>query len=161
MYCLGCSYELRGLEGRVCPECGRGFDPGDRATFRPHERQLGVERCLEGALIGVSASMLLANVGVHVMLIAARVSLGRWPHRGGADDPKGIAGIGVLYVLIAILLNAAIFAVFPAVTLAIALAVHRAWGRLKRSVLLGLVLWLSGFALWWWDPAQAWYWYHD
>lgn len=32
--CLGCGYSLRGLPRPVCPECGRGFDPSDPATFR-------------------------------------------------------------------------------------------------------------------------------
>src|SRR5438874_5752286 len=25
--CGGCGYDLRGIDTRVCPECGRGFDP--------------------------------------------------------------------------------------------------------------------------------------
>ncbi|HWB19256.1 MAG TPA: hypothetical protein VG711_03065 [Phycisphaerales bacterium] len=32
MRCLGCNYELKGLAENRCPECGRGFDPGDPAT---------------------------------------------------------------------------------------------------------------------------------
>lgn len=32
--CLGCGYALRGLEGGVCPECGRPFDPADPLTYR-------------------------------------------------------------------------------------------------------------------------------
>lgn len=31
--CLGCRYQLRGLENPVCPECGRRFSPDDRRTF--------------------------------------------------------------------------------------------------------------------------------
>ena len=31
--CLNCRYLLRGLENPVCPECGRRFDPEDRATY--------------------------------------------------------------------------------------------------------------------------------
>ena len=31
--CLGCGYSLRGLVVARCPECGRGFDPGDAATY--------------------------------------------------------------------------------------------------------------------------------
>ena len=34
MFCLGCSYNLRGLPEPRCPECGRPFDPGDSRTFR-------------------------------------------------------------------------------------------------------------------------------
>ncbi len=36
--CLGCGYSLRGLPKPVCPECGRGFDPADQATFRDTSR---------------------------------------------------------------------------------------------------------------------------
>lgn len=32
--CLECSYALRELEEWRCPECGRGFDPGDSSTYR-------------------------------------------------------------------------------------------------------------------------------
>jgi hypothetical protein len=34
VYCLRCNYDLGGLPEPRCPECGRGFDPGDPATFR-------------------------------------------------------------------------------------------------------------------------------
>jgi hypothetical protein len=27
--CLGCGYSLRGLSGKLCPECGRAFDPAN------------------------------------------------------------------------------------------------------------------------------------
>lgn len=32
--CRGCGYALRGLTGRVCPECGVGFDTAKRTSFR-------------------------------------------------------------------------------------------------------------------------------
>lgn len=31
--CLGCGYALRELTTNTCPECGRGFDPGDPSTM--------------------------------------------------------------------------------------------------------------------------------
>jgi hypothetical protein len=31
--CLGCNYPLRGLPENRCPECGRVFDPNNRATM--------------------------------------------------------------------------------------------------------------------------------
>jgi hypothetical protein len=33
-YCLKCGYNLRGLTGRRCPECGSYFDPANGKTFR-------------------------------------------------------------------------------------------------------------------------------
>jgi hypothetical protein len=40
MFCKKCGYVLVGLESRVCPECGRTFDPANRRTFaaRPPRR---------------------------------------------------------------------------------------------------------------------------
>ncbi len=32
--CLDCDYALRGLLSNVCPECGRGFDPAVRSTYK-------------------------------------------------------------------------------------------------------------------------------
>lgn len=31
--CLDCRYALAGVAARLCPECGRAFDPGDRLSF--------------------------------------------------------------------------------------------------------------------------------
>lgn len=42
--CLGCGYALRGLEGHVCPECGRAFDPSDKSTYREPGRPIGWRR---------------------------------------------------------------------------------------------------------------------
>ena len=33
IFCLRCRYELRGLTSRVCPECGRPFNPERSDTF--------------------------------------------------------------------------------------------------------------------------------
>lgn len=42
-FCRGCGYALIGLESRQCPECGRGFDPGNPRTFarRPPRGWMG------------------------------------------------------------------------------------------------------------------------
>ena len=32
-FCVRCGYPLDGLPRAVCPECGRGFDPGDTRTY--------------------------------------------------------------------------------------------------------------------------------
>jgi hypothetical protein len=38
LHCRRCGYSLKGLTGRVCPECGRGFDPSDPGTVRTSEQ---------------------------------------------------------------------------------------------------------------------------
>jgi hypothetical protein len=42
IFCKGCGYALVGLQSTQCPECGRGFDLGNRRTFarRPPRRAL-------------------------------------------------------------------------------------------------------------------------
>lgn len=35
---MGCGYSLRGLPSAVCPECGRGFEPSDPASYRDPTR---------------------------------------------------------------------------------------------------------------------------
>lgn len=37
-YCDKCGYDLRGLPGPHCPECGHPFDPTDPDTFRVARR---------------------------------------------------------------------------------------------------------------------------
>lgn len=43
-YCKGCGYSLFGLESRICPECGRAFDPANRRTFAQKPRHWGWRR---------------------------------------------------------------------------------------------------------------------
>lgn len=33
MYCKQCWYDLRGIDSRTCPECGRGFQPEIPSTY--------------------------------------------------------------------------------------------------------------------------------
>jgi len=55
--CLNCGYILDGLPESRCPECGRGFDPGDPATYLT-KRESG------------RPFLALAFLGVVLMLIA-------------------------------------------------------------------------------------------
>lgn len=54
--CLGCGYLLRDLPNPICPECGRGFDPLDEATYDAHpvrrRRRRRIRSMIIGAVIG-------------------------------------------------------------------------------------------------------------
>ena len=38
MCCHDCRYDLRQLDSRTCPECGRAFDPDDPHSWRDEAR---------------------------------------------------------------------------------------------------------------------------
>lgn len=44
MRCVDCGYDLVGLDGFKCPECGRPFDPEDETSFRSGRRRRRRER---------------------------------------------------------------------------------------------------------------------
>jgi len=63
-FCKGCGYALVGLESRVCPECGRGFDPGNRRTFATRPARGWVWRWGRRVLAVVLLLVLTAGAGV-------------------------------------------------------------------------------------------------
>lgn len=174
MYCLGCAYELVGLDEGRCPECGRAFNADDDGTFRTAEhmkRALQV-RQMKFGLIALALVPWMAHAFALVALIVARFSLGRWPHRGGADDPKGIAGIElpgeIAFFLLAVSLwvTALLPALFVGLMLSLVIMKCQTRTRLLGGVPWGVCLWagglwVCGLALMYWDPAQAWYWLFD
>ncbi len=62
-WCGGCGYELRGLapSTRRCPECGRGFDPADRRTYRVRPIRRWVRRVVRGAVALGTVLLILAG----------------------------------------------------------------------------------------------------
>ena len=71
---------------------------------------------------------------------------------------SGLAVIGTVAVLTLLLSFPAVLAIFP---LAVSIAAQRA---VRRAVLIGMLavsLWVIGFQLARWDPAQVWYWLFD
>lgn len=66
--CRGCGYELVGLDEARCPECGRGFDPGDRRSY------VTVVYGGRGELACALAIALLASLA-HVACMATHVNL--------------------------------------------------------------------------------------
>jgi len=69
LHCPSCGYCLHGLEQRVCPECGRGFDPK-----RPHDSLVRLQRRNDfiAAIIGVTCA--LASAGYSVTIISATMT---------------------------------------------------------------------------------------
>lgn len=164
IYCIGCDYELRGLGAGSCPECGRAFDPEDASSVRSERqrrKRSRLTRWLVGWAIAVGCTPLIANLLGFVSLAIARVSLGRWPHRGGMDDPKYVDGVRVIGAVAILTLVLSLPAVLAVCALALAIAARR---EVRRALLIGtlaLTLWLIGFALARWDLARVWYWLFD
>jgi hypothetical protein len=77
-HCIGCGYPLRELPQPRCPECGRGFDPGDPRTFLPSRALSAVER--------------LAGSPPGWIMIAAAVAAGLF-----TLDAFSLPGAGVAY----------------------------------------------------------------
>lgn len=160
MYCRSCHYDLRTLPAGCCPECAAAFDPADVATWSVHPFARG-DRAFVLVQVTAAAMMLWFPLLVHVMLVAARLSLGRWPNRMGGDDPKDVAGLGALYAL-AVLSMLALTPVGAATTLitpCLAAATGR-WRVIWKLVLIGLFGWAS-LGVMRWDPAQAVVWFFD
>ena len=84
MQCLDCNYPLINLPSPRCPECGRGFDPRDRATFNTGRPLNWLDRKLLApigpvtfaaaaipcaAMLYVSLSSQIYYMGVHIVLL--------------------------------------------------------------------------------------------
>jgi hypothetical protein len=161
VYCTKCAYSLAGLIAGQCPECGRKFDPGRPSTFftTPHG---GIDRTLwRTALIPILlpwAPVLLS----HVSLLLARIELGRWPHRYGMDDPKGITSLAFLGgPLILSIAAGMVFAPCAALTL-VGWSIGKGRVRIAAHILLACTVSYAGALLFnRWDPADVWVWIAD
>lgn len=90
--CLGCGYALRELTTNTCPECGRGFDPGDPSTMklpRGAQQVLWFERTPIGwplALAAAAPAILFlwedsspgAEIGLVLMLLLCSMAVLLW-----------------------------------------------------------------------------------
>lgn len=77
MYCRGCQYNLHGIVGFECPECGFPFDPTDHATFlkSPHK----YHRLLSILQICFAVHPLIGIGGFYVFMFLAYIELGHFP----------------------------------------------------------------------------------
>lgn len=164
MRCPSCRYELAGCPRReaggrelvTCPECGRNVDPAECET----------ERDYSGPALGVvafvlSAAPLAAHAMGYVILVAARLELGRWPRRTGLDDPTELDSVWPLMIVsfFLILMAGAGPVMWPALLLGMGLA--RDWVWLRRALVAPVVIWCIGVLLMRWDPAEVWVWLMD
>ena len=60
-YCRKCGYALRGLSEARCPECGRGFDPGNPRTTRRRPPRRGMRWVWRAGFALLTLVLLLAG----------------------------------------------------------------------------------------------------
>ena len=75
MWCVACGYDLRGLRGGRCPECGRGFDPKDPATFRRSRRRVPRGVRVAGGALARGVGLALASFAVTIAIVAGLAAL--------------------------------------------------------------------------------------
>jgi len=80
-FCPGCGYALRGLESRQCPECGRGFDPGDPRSFAKRPPRPWVWKWGRRVPAVLLLLILLAGAGLE------------WLRRGWRAEQNAIASV--------------------------------------------------------------------
>lgn len=161
--CRGCDYDLRALPAGRCPECGRGFDPGDARTFNLRKRAVYLRWLLP--IEAATALVVLLPVAMgRLTLFIAGLQLGRWPV-AWQDDPKSL-NIEPFYSLSMLSLLAGFYVVLLAPLLALACLIlrtkyarHRWYTTLMSLLLLGAV----GLSVreFWWDPWDVWRWLLD
>ena len=86
---------------------GREWRRWQAAGFRPIvvAAELGKEISPRWRAVGRWALIFHGPILVglfYLLWISARISLGRWPRWGGADDPKSIAGASIVYWMICV-----------------------------------------------------------
>lgn len=94
--CLDCGYDLRGLPEPRCPECGRGFNPDDPATYRS---TLQREPLSNTRLWGATASFFLAFATIMSMPLANDLNPPMSDHLVGVVVAAGSVCLGVALLL--------------------------------------------------------------
>jgi len=161
MYCRACGYKLVGLPAGPCPECAAPFDPAVPASFRATERPLW-PRWFAAACVLVCTGPLAHIALIHLALVGARITLGRWPNRMGADDPHDLTGLGFVLYCIAMFSIVLMPASLGAGVIGLVAALR------SRNTALGPLIFVTLLASWFLtmlmallDPAQAIVWFRD
>lgn len=118
-------------------------------------------RRLEIGLFVCGCLPLLANVFGFAALLIARLSLGRWPHRGGMDDPSYINGVSPFAFLSLAFVILSWLSLIAALILMGFLEAHVSRKRIIRDAVITLGLWAIGTSLIQSDPAQVFVWLWD
>lgn len=109
MRCLTCGYDLRGLPEPRCPECGRGFDPNDAATFaREGFTARELARGARMAAVFLFTPLILIGIGAS-MAYAGSLE----PFTGVVC---GLAGLSAIFMPLGIVIASVVF-----------VRAHRAW----------------------------------
>lgn len=155
--CPCCGYQV-GTTASVCPECGT-----PRERFAAMQRSRRRHAWLRGIALLLAAWPLFLQATLLALLCLARLQLGRWPNRVGADDPKGIPVVGVLVWPVLMM----IVALIPAGMISLGLLGYLTMRRgeagpgIARVWLVAAALAALGFALLILDPARAGEWLLD
>lgn len=161
--CIGCQYDLSGFasEGgvRVCPECGRGFDPADAVTFESSEFRRALLVYVRRVSLGLSSLPLVMAGSLQLARVVWRVEHGRWPEPY-MDDPGGAWWYGFLCLVIVFCGVGSIVGV-PIVAGGVAyVAARTGW---RGCVLGAWCVLLAGFGVWvlWTDFFRVSDWFMD
>ena len=152
--CGTCNYDMSGTpDAERCPEC---------ASLDWRKAPAAWSAAEWWALVFAMCPLVWVGL-VHVLLVVARGSLGRWPHRGGMDDPKCVPVVSDLRPLVGFFALA--FVLTPLATLFISAMMHfyarQPWSRSGAVLVRGIGLWLAAIVLVTWDPALAVAWFLD
>jgi hypothetical protein len=111
--------------------------------------------------VWIAASWPLACLAwLNLMLLAARLELGRWPSRYGADDPKHIPVVASMMMIVGGLLLPAL-PLSAIALLALVLGAREArYGPYLRGA-AAWVLWCAGLVLLLADPTKVLAWFLD
>jgi hypothetical protein len=79
MWCKKCGYALDGLSEPRCPECGRGFDPGNKRTYLIRPYRVG-RIFMTAATFSLALAVLTTTLWVRSYYVADYLSRGYWEH---------------------------------------------------------------------------------